>query len=95
MVRARVAARIHRRSRVVPPSVGYGQVPDGNSLIFLDFNVHHERRVSAQDDPDSGPSFAKFLLAREMDLGMDETEMAFLAGGLFSAGSESVRHICS
>lgn len=45
----------------------------------------------SQNDPYSGPSFAKFLLAREIDFGLDETEMAFLAGAMFSAGSDTVR----
>jgi len=44
---------------------------------------------SEMSDPNSGPSFVKFLLAREIDFGLDETEMAFLAGSLFSAGAHT------
>ncbi|KAH0826061.1 cytochrome P450 [Lanmaoa asiatica] len=43
----------------------------------------------SQNDPESGPSFAKFLLAREIDFGLDDTEMAFLAGSMFTAGSDT------
>lgn len=49
----------------------------------------------SQNDPDSGPSFVKFLLSRETDFGLDETEMAFLAGALFSAGVDTVRRSIS
>ncbi|KAF9222630.1 cytochrome P450 [Gyrodon lividus] len=41
------------------------------------------------NSPDAGPSFGKFLLKREIDFGLTETEMAFLAGGFFSAGSDT------
>ncbi|KAH7888354.1 cytochrome P450 [Phlebopus sp. FC_14] len=41
------------------------------------------------NDQDSGPSFAKFLLERNAEFGMSENEMAFLAGGLFGAGSDT------
>lgn len=39
--------------------------------------------------PDAGPSFGKFLLDRETDFGLSEAEMAFLAGGFFTAGSDT------
>jgi hypothetical protein len=43
-----------------------------------------------QKSPDAGPSFGKFLLDRETDFGLSEAEMAFLAGGFFTAGSDTV-----
>lgn len=52
---------------------------------------HDGSKRCSQNDPESGPSFAKFLLARETDFGLDETEMAFLAGSMFSAGVHTVR----
>lgn len=44
----------------------------------------------SQNDPDSGQSFAKFLLSGESDFGLNETEMAFLSGASFSAGVDTV-----
>lgn len=63
-------------------SFQFGPVVDDDAL-----------KRSSQNDPYSGPSFAKFLLAREIDFGLDETEMAFLAGAVYTGGSDTVRQL--
>ncbi|EGN99634.1 hypothetical protein SERLA73DRAFT_159860 [Serpula lacrymans var. lacrymans S7.3] len=41
------------------------------------------------DNVDVGPSFGKYLLENKSEYGLTETEMAYLAGGLFAAGSDT------
>jgi cytochrome P450 len=60
---------------------------------FIEDRALFHRQLDAvkrqMNDTDSSPSFVKFLLSRETDFGLDETEMAFLAGALFSAGVDT------
>ncbi|KAG1730398.1 cytochrome P450 [Suillus paluster] len=42
-----------------------------------------------QSNVDVGPSFMKYMLENEHSYGLTETEMAFLGGALFGAGSDS------
>ncbi|KAI9568147.1 cytochrome P450 [Boletus coccyginus] len=58
-----------------------------------DYTLFHRQLDAVKrqmNHPNSGPSFAKFLLAQEIDFGLNETEMAFLAGATFSAGVDTV-----
>ncbi|KAG2125140.1 cytochrome P450 [Suillus clintonianus] len=49
-----------------------------------------------QNDVDVGPSFVKYMLEHSQLHGLTETEMAFLAGSFFSAGSTSTSNsICT
>jgi hypothetical protein len=72
----RLTPGIRRGSRVFPSCIGCSQFSDGELLVDHDSKTSLRCHV-AQSDSDSRPSFAKFLLGREIDFGLDETEMAF------------------
>ncbi|KAG2366030.1 cytochrome P450 [Suillus spraguei] len=46
-------------------------------------------RQQIQSDENIGPSFSKYMLENEHLYGLTEIEMAYLAGGLFGAGTET------
>ncbi|KIJ67571.1 hypothetical protein HYDPIDRAFT_174012 [Hydnomerulius pinastri MD-312] len=60
--------------------------------LVTDINLYRRQLDGVKremNSEDASPSFGKFLLERTNDFGLDETEMAFLAGGFFAAGSDT------
>ncbi|KAG1743394.1 cytochrome P450 [Suillus lakei] len=50
-------------------------------------------KLQIQSNVDTGPSFARYMIENEHLYDLTETEMAYLAGTFFAAGTETVRHL--
>ncbi|KAG1750230.1 cytochrome P450 [Suillus lakei] len=69
----------------------YGQELKWGYGRYRQLNIDQLNRVKQQiqSNVDVGPSFAKYMLENVQLHGMTEMEMAFLAGGFFSAGFDT------
>lgn len=43
-----------------------------------------------QKNNEASPSFGKYLIERQQELGLSDDEVAYLAGSMFGAGSDTV-----
>lgn len=50
--------------------------------------------VSHQQTHTAQPCFVTYLIDRQEEYGLSDHELAYLAGSMFGAGSDTVRNLC-